>query len=151
MRQRSEICSGGPLSGVAGSAGKGDVSDYLVDHTADELFALMQAAPLWTAPVGPIVPPMTAEIVAAMTSELLDTFKAWILRYVILSEEQATILAVWVLHTYALEAAEMTPYLHITAAEKECGKSLLMDVLAALSRKTNKIGRYDSGRVGTSC
>ena len=38
-----------------------------------------------------------------------------------------------ILHTYVFEAAEFTPYIHITAPEKECGKSNLMDLLAAVA------------------
>jgi len=68
-----------------------------------------------------------------LASELLTTIESWITGYVVVSEAQAKILAVWVLHTYVLDAADITPYLHITAAEKECGKSLLMDVLAAIA------------------
>ena len=34
-----------------------------------------------------------------------------------------------VFHTWAIDAAEYTPYLHITAAEKECGKSRLLETL----------------------
>ena len=82
-----------------------------------------------TAPAEPITPDRASTLAA----ELLTTIKSWITGYVIVSEEQATILAVWVLHTYVLAAADITPYLHITAAEKECGKSLLMDVLAAVA------------------
>ena len=79
------------------------------------------------------VHPMTTDEVSSLAADLLATIKFWIKSYVIISEAQATILAVWVLHTYVFDAADITPYLHITAAEKECGKSLLMDVLAAIA------------------
>src|ERR1017187_3883170 len=81
----------------------------------------------------PIQPPTTPETAAIATAQLLDAIKSWILTYVVISEEQATILAVWVLHTYVLNASDITPYIHITAPEKESGKSLLMDVLAAVA------------------
>ena len=77
--------------------------------------------------------PITPDRASTLAAELLTTIKSWITGYVIVSEAQAKILAVWVLHTYVLDAADITPYLHITAAEKECGKSLLMDVLAAIA------------------
>jgi hypothetical protein len=35
---------------------KGDVSDYLENHSADELFALMRAAPAWSGPPASAVP-----------------------------------------------------------------------------------------------
>jgi hypothetical protein len=37
------------------------------------------------------------------------------------------------MHTYAFDASETTPYIHITAPEKACGKSRLMDVLVAIA------------------
>ena len=67
------------------------------------------------------------------TAELLETCKQWVRRYVIVSDEQAVILAAWILHTWTFEAAETTPYIHITAPERECGKSRLMETLAALA------------------
>ena len=47
----------------------------------------------------------------------------------VLDADQGNVLAAWVLHTWAIDAAEYTPYLHITAAEKECGKSRLLETL----------------------
>jgi hypothetical protein len=68
-----------------------------------------------------------------VTGALLETCRAWIRRYIIASEEQAVIMAVWLLHTYAFDAAETTPYIHITAPERACGKSRLMETLEALA------------------
>ena len=67
------------------------------------------------------------------TAELLETCRQWIRQFVIVSEVQAVILAAWILHTWAFEAAETTPYIHITAPERECGKSRLMETLVALA------------------
>ena len=67
------------------------------------------------------------------TAELLEICEQWVRRYVILSEEQAVVLAAWILHTWTFEAAETTPYIHITAPERECGKSRLMETLAVLA------------------
>ncbi len=67
------------------------------------------------------------------TAELLKLCKRWVRQYVILSEEQAIVLAAWILHTWAFDAAETTPYIHITAPERECGKSRLMETLADLA------------------
>jgi hypothetical protein len=81
----------------------------------------------------PELPPMTLEDAAIITGELLENCRALIRRYFVVSEDQAVIMAVWVLHTYVFDAAEITPYIHITAPEKECGKSNLMDLLAAVA------------------
>jgi hypothetical protein len=85
------------------------------------------------APLVSTVPPMTPEEAARVTGELLETCRAWIRRYIVVSDEQAVIMAAWTLHTYAFDAAQITPYIHITAPERECGKSLLMESLAALA------------------
>jgi hypothetical protein len=81
-------------------------------------------------------PPSTLEEFASAindTAYLLDTCRRWIRRYLIVSDEQASVLSVWILHTYTFDAAETTPYIHITAPERECGKSRLMEVLEALA------------------
>jgi hypothetical protein len=70
---------------------------------------------------------------AKVTGDLLETCQAWIRRYIVVSEEQAVIMAAWLLHTYAFDAAETTPYIHITAPERACGKSRLMETLEALA------------------
>jgi hypothetical protein len=109
------------------------VSDWLLEHTKEELQKLIADAPVWTPQASATQPSMTPETAAIATAQLLDAIKSWILTYVVISEEQAAILAVWVLHTYVLDASDITPYIHITAPEKESGKSLLMDVLAAVA------------------
>lgn len=66
---------------------------------------------------------------------LLNRTEAFIRRYVYLSQAQARALALWVAHTWAIEAAEVTPYLSITSAEKRSGKTRLLEVLAAVVRQ----------------
>jgi hypothetical protein len=85
------------------------------------------------APVGSTLSPGWQEDTAIVTGELLETCLTWIRRYIVVSDEQAIIMAAWVLHTYAFDAAETTPYIHITAPEKACGKSRLMEALEALA------------------
>ena len=70
--------------------------------------------------------------IAPMTTALLESLRMWIRRYVVVSDDQLSVLAVWVLHTWAMEAAECTPYLHITAPEKGCGKSRVLETLEAV-------------------
>jgi hypothetical protein len=65
-------------------------------------------------------------------SVALDDVSAWVRGFVVLSDDQLTAVALWVLHTYAIEAAEITPYLAITSAEKQSGKTVLLDVLDAI-------------------
>jgi hypothetical protein len=85
------------------------------------------------APVMPALPPMTQEEVVIITGDLLETCRAWIRRYIVVSDQQAVVMAAWTLHTHAFDATETTPYIHITAPEKACGKSYLMEALQALA------------------
>lgn len=74
-----------------------------------------------------LAPPPVAD-----TGELLDLIARTVRRFVVLGQDQLHAIALWVLHTYAIEAADTTPYLSITSPEKRCGKSLLLDVLSEI-------------------
>jgi putative DNA primase/helicase len=56
-------------------------------------------------------------------------------RFVAMGEAQARAVALWILHAHALEAAQVSPILAITAPTKRAGKSTLLLVLAALVPK----------------
>lgn len=84
--------------------------------------------------------PMTREEASRITSELLDQCQAWISRYIILSNEQAIVLAAWILHTYVFDVPETTPYIHITAPVLACGKSRLMETLEAIAAEPIRSG-----------
>jgi len=66
------------------------------------------------------------------TAALLDSCRGFVRRYVVLTADQLNVVAAWILHTWAMDVAECTPYLHITAPEKGCGKSRLLETLAIL-------------------
>jgi len=68
-------------------------------------------------------------------SDALNRVAAFIKRFVWLSEAQAVVVTLWVAHTHALDAAETTPYLSVTSAEKQCGKTRLLEVLSLLVAK----------------
>ena len=72
---------------------------------------------------------------ATATVDAPDLMKAvykYVRRFVYLSEQQAVVVALWVFHTYAIESADTTPYLAITSAEKQCGKTRLLEVLSTI-------------------
>lgn len=71
---------------------------------------------------------MTAETLA----HALDQARTFIRRYIVITDDQATACALWIAHTYALDAADITPYLAFTSAEKQSGKSLAMEVVGSL-------------------
>jgi hypothetical protein len=68
-------------------------------------------------------------------SELLDAIEVFTRRYVVLDEVQATAVTLWVVHAWAIDAAHATPYLFVTSAEPESGKTRLLEVLHELVRE----------------
>ena len=76
--------------------------------------------------------------------EVLAGVVAFIRRFVALSDEQADIAALWVIHTHAIDAADCTPYLHIKSAEKRSGKTRLLEVLALLAARPWLTGRVSA-------
>jgi hypothetical protein len=63
---------------------------------------------------------------------LLGDLVAFLRRFVVMSDAQAAAVALWVVHTHAIEASDVTPYLAIGSAEKRSGKSRLLELLALL-------------------
>jgi hypothetical protein len=76
--------------------------------------------------------------------ELLVKLIGFIRRYVALSEAQVLLVALWIVHTYALDAADTTPYLNIRSAEKRSGKTRLLEVLSLLVARAWFTGRVTS-------
>jgi hypothetical protein len=68
----------------------------------------------------------------AQDASVLYRLQAFVQRFVSLSESQARIAALWVVHTHVFSAADATPYLTITSAEKQSGKSRLLEVFDTL-------------------
>ena len=74
-------------------------------------------------------------------AELLDEVSTYVRRFVVLSAAQARVVALWVAHTHAFEAAESTPYLSVTSPEKQCGKTRLLEVSELIVPKPWFTGR----------
>jgi uncharacterized protein DUF3631 len=62
-------------------------------------------------------------------ADLLGELVQFVRRFVVLDDEQCDAIALWVLHTHCFAAARRTPYLAITSAEAESGKTRLLEVL----------------------
>jgi putative DNA primase/helicase len=54
-------------------------------------------------------------------------------KHIIVDEDQLAVIAFWVLHTYCFECFQHTPRLNVTAPEKGCGKTLVLDILERLT------------------
>jgi putative DNA primase/helicase len=66
-----------------------------------------------------------------LLAELVDTIKA----HVVMPSLGAEAVALWVLFAHAHDAFEVSPILAISAPERECGKTSLMNVIGALVPK----------------
>jgi 5S rRNA maturation endonuclease (ribonuclease M5) len=69
------------------------------------------------------------------TAELVEACARTVRRFVVLSDEQALAVALWVLHTHALDAADVTPFLVITGPTMRSGKTRLLETLELLVAK----------------
>jgi hypothetical protein len=63
---------------------------------------------------------------------VLAEIKSFIVRFVALSNDAAVYLALWVVHTHAIDAADHTPFPIIRSPQKRAGKSRLTEVLRCL-------------------
>ena len=62
-------------------------------------------------------------------ARVLQNVTCYIRRYVVLSDPQAVACTLWVAHCHAFAVAEATPYLNVTSAVKQSGKTRLLEVL----------------------
>jgi hypothetical protein len=65
-------------------------------------------------------------------SSLLDEIANIFCRFIILPLDEIKAIALWILHTYAVEATSICPILIVKSAEKRCGKTLLLELLLNL-------------------
>lgn len=66
-------------------------------------------------------------------AEVLDSICEFFRRYIVFSSSaQPTVIALWIAHTWALDAFDCTPYLHIRSPEKRCGKTKVLDCVELL-------------------
>lgn len=77
---------------------------------------------------------MAAVGVVARLDWILDSTASFVRRYVVLGASEVAAVSLWVAHTWAFGAAETTPYLAVTSAEKRSGKTRLLDVLEVIAR-----------------
>jgi len=80
----------------------------------------------------------------AEAAEILQDVRAFVRKYVVLSDDQALTVALWVVHTHVIHAAECTPYLQITSPMKGSGKTRLLEVLETLVARPWLTGRMSA-------
>lgn len=111
----------------SGAPERGDAADFSGD--GDELQELFKNA----SPYKPIA--------AVDLGCLLDDLCGFIRRYVVLGEHEKVVEALWVAHTHALDAAEVTPYLFVNSVEKRSGKTRNLEVVSLVVSKPWLTGR----------
>lgn len=79
--------------------------------------------------------PAQVELPDQALADLLDAVMAYLRTFVVISAPALQALALWVLHTHAIDAAEHTPYLHVTSGTKRAGKTLLLELLEQVVRR----------------
>ncbi len=65
-------------------------------------------------------------------SVLVFELMAFVRTYVVMTRAQLLIVALWIIHTFCIEAFEQTPYLSVTSPEKQCGKTRFLETLEVL-------------------
>jgi hypothetical protein len=92
--------------------------------------------------------PLDPQEVARETAELIKDVTSMVRRYVLMPDDHAlSAVGLWVLHTYAIEAADTTPYLFVTSGEKRSGKSRLLDILGALAFRARRSGSITAAAI----
>jgi antitoxin (DNA-binding transcriptional repressor) of toxin-antitoxin stability system len=104
--------------------GHGEATD-IIEGTAEATGVVESGASLAAIPVA-----------LEAGADLLADAERFLRRYIVFaSTAQAVAATLFAAHTHAFEAAEVTPYLHVTSAERRSGKSLLLDLFELLARK----------------
>jgi putative DNA primase/helicase len=72
---------------------------------------------------------------AVRGADLLEQLVAAVARYLVIVPHAVVAVALWVIHTHALDAAWITPRLAIWSPVKRCAKTLLLELLELLAPK----------------
>jgi putative DNA primase/helicase len=64
--------------------------------------------------------------------ELIERLQDAITQYVVLTDHEALACALWILHAHAHDWFFISPTLHVSSPEKQCGKSTLLLVLGPM-------------------
>lgn len=105
-------------------------------HLAERIEAIETPPPLWGDLPDPRADPNfepSPESWHPYLAGALDAAEQFVRRYVVFpSPHEPVAVALWIAHTHAADAAEVSPYLHLTSPEKGSGKTRLLEVLELL-------------------
>lgn len=72
---------------------------------------------------------------AVAGSELLDEIVALLNKYIVLPSHAGEAIALWITHTYLMDAFDITPVLALSSPTKRCGKTSLLRIIRVLVRR----------------
>ncbi len=100
----------------------------------DEVTALAHDVANRYSPDEALMPEPPPDLPSGMSgAEVLDAVERVVARFVVLpSTEALDAVVLFVACTHAIEAFDVSPYLHVTSPERRSGKTLLLEVLADL-------------------
>jgi len=79
--------------------------------------------------------------------KLLNDLVAVLTRYVILPKHAAEALALWVVHTWAFDACDISPFMVIVSPEKRCGKTTVLIILQFLTPRSELASNISAAAV----
>lgn len=80
--------------------------------------------------------PVVAHAQPVDPPQMLDGVVDVLTRFIIMTPHQRVAVALWIVHTWLIEIAEVAPLLLITAAERESGKTQLLSLVSMLCRNS---------------
>ena len=95
------------------------------DSQGDEIPPMRSQSALNLPPVVPWPEPVDGKV-------LLDELKYWLHYFIVLPRWSAEILALWIVHTYAVWLRQIATYIGIESPVRRCGKTTLMTLLSEL-------------------
>lgn len=101
---------------------------------------MLHESPDSNAAAGPFV---AGDGQAATAPEMLDAVASYIRRYLVCTDHQCDMLALWTVYTWCAPAFSTSPFLHICSAERQSGKSVCLKLLSMLCY-TQYYGIYSS-------
>src|SRR5437588_2584669 len=76
--------------------------------------------------------PQTVDGPLPQAPEIMDKLTAFMRRFLVCSQDQLTVLALWVLHTWCYKAFHVTPCLNVYSSERRTGKTTCLHLLRCL-------------------
>jgi len=102
-------------------------------HPASDLAASMPIASLQNPKAE-----RTFEASSLTIADILDEISQVLNAHLVIAPEQRVLVALWTAHTFKVGEFQHTPRLAITAPEKQCGKSTLLNLISELTSEPHK-------------